>query len=189
MAFRPGDCVGVYGPEAGLSRPYSLAGAAGAEELELLIRHIPGGRVSDWLFHLPVGSEVEVSPPFGWFHPGEPARARQVWVGTGSGVAPFLSALASGGVRPVQGWWGVRTAADAEGIDWPGAVCVSRGEPGRHRRGRVTDFRAEIERSADTHYYLCGLDAMIEEVSCFLRAGGIAEGQIHRECFFQSQAR
>lgn len=189
FAFRPGDCVGVYGAEGNLSRPYSLAGGTGDAELELLIRRIPGGLISDWLFSLPLDSRVEISPPFGWFHPGEAACPEQVWFATGSGVAPFLSALRSGGIRPFHARWGVRSAADVQGIDWPYARCVSRGDPGGAGAGRVTgDFDA-VRIGPGVHYYLCGLDAMIEEVSALLEARGVGADRIHRECFFQSQAR
>ena len=189
FAFRPGDCVGVYGPVGNLSRPYSLSGGTEDAALELLIRRIPGGRVSDWLYGLPVGARVEISPPFGWFHPGEAANPEQVWFATGSGAAPFLSALRSGGVRPLQARWGVRFVEDLEGIEWPFERYVSRGVSGEGRGGRVTADFDEILTGPGVHYYLCGLDAMIEEISSHLAVRGVGEDRIHRECFFQSQAR
>jgi ferredoxin-NAD(P)+ reductase (naphthalene dioxygenase ferredoxin-specific) len=189
FSFRPGDCVGVYGAEGNLSRPYSLAGGTEDAELELLIRRIPGGLISDWLFSLPLDSRVEISPPFGWFHPGEAAFPEQVWLATGSGVAPFLSALRSGGIRPIDARWGVRSALDLQGIDWPYTRYVSRGEPGGAAEGRVTYDVGSLPTGPEVHYYLCGLDAMIEEMSEALEARGVDPGRIHRECFFQSQAR
>lgn len=185
FSFRPGDCVGVYGPVDNLSRPYSLSGGTGEDTLELLIRRIPGGRISDWLFGLPVDTRLEISPPFGWFHPGEAACPEQVWLATGSGVAPFLAALRSGGIRPLQARWGVRSALDLEGVAWPFQRCVSRGDPGGAKEGRVTDHLDGLPVGAGTHYYLCGLDAMIEEVSAWLAGRGVGAERIHRECFFQ----
>lgn len=189
FAFRPGDCVGVYGSKGTISRPYSLSGGVGDEKLELLIRRIPGGQISEWLYTLVLGSRVEISPPFGWFHPGASEHPQQVWFATGSGIAPFLSAWRSGGVRPVQARWGVRSVQDLEGIDAPFEGFVSQGDCGKHRAGRVTDALDEITMGPEFHYYLCGLDAMIEEVAEGLLGKGIREEQIHRECFFQSQAR
>ncbi|MCC5844100.1 MAG: hypothetical protein JJU05_07605 [Verrucomicrobia bacterium] len=188
FAFRPGDCVGVYGPKGNVSRPYSLSGGTDDTELELLIRRIPGGRISDWLYTLPIGTRLEISPPFGWFHPGEAAHPHQVWFATGSGVAPFLSALRSGGQHPLQARWGVRSVLDLEGIDGPFERFVSRGEPGGHRAGRVTDDLDTVRVGPEVHYYLCGLDAMIEEVASMLAERGVGEDRIHRECFFQAQA-
>ncbi len=187
FAFRPGDCVGVYGSKGTVSRPYSLSGGTDEPELELLIRRIPGGRISDWLHTLPMGERIDISPPFGWFHPGEAAHPQQVWFATGSGVAPFLSALRSGGVRPAQARWGVRCVADLEGIDGPFERFVSRGDSGGDRAGRVTEDFDAVRMGPEVHYYLCGLDAMIEEVSAMLVRRGVGEDRIHRECFFQAQ--
>lgn len=187
FSFRPGDCIGVYGPKGNISRPYSLCGGTEEAELELLIRRIPGGRLSDWLYALPVGAPLQISPPFGWFHPGEAEHPEQVWFATGSGVAPFLSSLRSGGVRPLAARWGVRRVEDLEGIEGPFERFVSRGAPGGCRAGRVTQALEAVRIGPEVHYYLCGLDRMIEDVSAFLLARGVPEAHVHRECFFQGQ--
>ncbi|MCH8513221.1 MAG: hypothetical protein LAT83_16435 [Kiritimatiellae bacterium] len=189
FAFTPGDCVAVYGPDGKRTRPYSLAGGVGEPYLELLIRKIPGGLLSDWLSGQRVGASLCISPPFGWFRPGLPETARKIWFATGSGVAPFLSVLRSGGQTPVRFYWGVRSVLDLEGIWVPGAVpCVSRGEAGPGRSGRMTDDLQEVELEADIHYSLCGLDGMIEEVTAFLLGKGVPQERIHSEIFFTNQS-
>ena len=53
-------------------------------------------------------------------------------------------------------------------------------------RGRVTDLLDKIPLNDDVHYYLCGLDAMIDDVSTWLETSGIHFSHIHREVFFNA---
>lgn len=186
--WTPGDCIAVYAPAGGASRPYSLAGGRDARYIELLVRRIEGGEISSWLTGLQAGDRCEVSPPFGWFRPMEPPAAPKVYVATGSGMAPFLSALRSGHPPAQRILWGVRDRGDAVFTEeLPGVeVFVSRGDPGPWRRGRVTDgLVCGGALPAGTHVYACGLDAMIDDVAA--RVEGFAGGEglpLHRECFF-----
>ena len=189
FAFTPGDCVAVYGPDGRRTRPYSLAGGVGEPYLELLIRKIPGGLLSEWLSELSPETSLYISPPFGWFRPGLPDAAPKVWFATGSGVAPFLSVLRSGGAKPEGFFWGLRSARDLDGLCVPGAVpCVSRGEAGTGRSGRITDFLGEVDLDPRIHYSLCGLDGMIEDISAFLISRGVSAERIHSEIFFTDQS-
>lgn len=186
LPWSPGDCIAVYGPDGSTTRPYSLSGGVDAGEVELLVRRISGGTVSDHVTRLRAGDRVDVSPPFGWFHPAKPVGAPKIFFATGTGIAPFLSAVRSGAEMPGRVYWGVRDAEDVccgEEFD-DLRVCVSRGEPGPWTRGRLTERLDEVPIGPDTHYYACGLDRMIEDVAAFLSAHGVTEDRIHRECFF-----
>lgn len=192
LAFVPGDCVALFGPAGHVSRPYSLASGVAEPVLRFLIRRMPGGEVSPFLCARRPGDVVRISAPFGWFRPGSQADERPfVFLATGTGIAPFLSYLRSPGARkPAAFRYGCRSASDLVEANWLravfGAECyVSREAAGGCRRGRITD---DLERLpvGDFDYYLCGLDAMIEQVSRFLRARGVPAARIHRECFFNS---
>lgn len=186
VEWRPGDCVAVYGPESGHSRPYSLSGGTGDPYTELLIRRIDGGEISPWLCGLRPGRICEVSPPFGWFRPGGPGDAPKIQFATGSGIAPFLSGLRSGCAPAEKVLWGVRDAGDVVFVDEiPNLeVWVSRGDPGPWNRGRLTGGLDGIAPPPDAHLYMCGLDAMMDDVAAWAKAGGVGERRLHRECFF-----
>jgi ferredoxin/flavodoxin---NADP+ reductase len=194
LQFVPGDCVAIFAPDGVGSRPYSIASGTGEAHLGFLIRRMPGGEVSDHLARLRPGDEVWLSPPFGWFRPGETAgTAPFVFVATGTGLSPFLSHLRSRpDAPPRQLFVGVRQAADRVDPEGLAASCethfaVSREDaPGCHR-GRVTDLVDRIHLAPDCQYYLCGLDDMIDEVTRALEARGIPPRHIHRECFFNAQ--
>ena len=62
--------------------------------------------------------------------------------------------------------------------------ALSREAAGDHFHGRITGLLGQVPLAADSHYYLCGLDTMINETNRWLEAHGIAYPQIHREIFF-----
>ena len=63
-------------------------------------------------------------------------------------------------------------------------LALSQEEVNDHFYGRVTGLLERIPLADDIHYYLCGLDTMIEETSSWLENQGVAYTQIHREIFF-----
>ncbi len=193
VEFQPGDCLAISNSQC-VSRPYSVASCNNEPHLRFVIRRMPGGAVSEWLAARAPGDEVEISSPFGWFRPGrsgEPGNP-SVLIATGTGIAPFLSTLRSlPDLEPVLCLYGVRCLADAVELDYlrdrcPVRLCVSREEAPPHHHGRITDLLNEIPREEQTHYYLCGLDAMINEVSEWLEHRGVHFTQIHREVFFNA---
>lgn len=193
MDFQPGDCFAISNPN-GVSRPYSASSANKESCLRFVIRRMPNGRVSEWLAARAPGDDVEISLPFGWFRPGTNGAPSDqcVLVATGTGIAPFLSALRSlPDLQPLVCLYGVRHLADVVGLDYlrdrcPLRLCVSREEAPPHHHGRVTDLLSEIPLAEHTNYYLCGLDAMIDEVSQWLEQHGVHFTRIHREVFFNA---
>ena len=190
LEFTPGDCVALHTPD-GVSRPYSIASGNKEDELRFLIRTMPGGEVSPWLAARKPGDRVGVSPPFGWFRPGQHSDgAPSVFIATGTGIAPFLSYRESFPDAPPQALlYGVRTLSAAAGIDRLTGWCdvslaVSREPHPEHHFGRVTDQIDSLNIPNETRYYLCGLESMVNEVSALLRQKGVDLFHIHREVFF-----
>ena len=193
MDFLPGDCVALFGPDGQGSRPYSIASGTNESTLRFLIRSMPGGEVSSYLGGLQPGDTVKMSPPFGWFRPGQTdPDSPFVFMATGTGMAPFLSYFRTFPERPPAAcYYGVRMSNDAVAMDWiPSAVrtqlAVSREPTSNAHHGRITDLLTTLPLEPKTHYYLCGLDAMIDEVSVWLETQGVDVSRIHRECFFNA---
>lgn len=190
IRFESGSCLALFnGGEE--SRPYSIAAGTGEKFLRFLIRRVPGGDVSDWLARRRPGDLVRSSEPFGWFRPGGSAEGeRCAFVVTGTGIAPFLSYLRSSPmVAPEACFYGVRQWEDAfardELLPLPGfKLALSREEAAGCHAGRVTDLLEGLPLAADIHYYLCGLDSMIDQAGSWLEEQGVDFAQIHREIFF-----
>lgn len=192
LAFVPGDCMALYAEDLRISRPYSIASGTDEPTLRFIIRRMPGGDVSPYLCSRRPGDQIRVSPPFGWFRPGANAAVRPfVFMATGTGIAPFLSYLRSPGARsPAAFRYGCRVAADLVEIDWlrqnAEIECfLSRESAAGCRRGRITDHMEELP-IGDLDYYLCGLDAMIDQATEFLTSRGVPLTRVHRECFFNA---
>jgi ferredoxin-NADP reductase len=192
VVFTPGDCVALFNP-AGVSRPYSISSGKDDPYLRFLIRDMQG-EVTEWIAKLSEGDVVKFSPPFGWFRPGlnGDAQVRSVFVATGTGISPFISYLRTQPeARPEMCLYGVRTAADAVDVAFlesrcPTTLCVTRESVNGYVQGRVTEQLDRLPIDDDVHYYLCGLDAMIDDVSTWLESKGVHFSRIHREVFFNA---
>lgn len=188
--FEPGSCMALFSTEDE-SRPYSISSASGEDVLRFLVRSVPDGVVSLWLAHRQPGDKVQVSDPFGWFRPGQPASTKgPVFIATGTGIAPFLNYLRSSPERlPLACLYGVGREEEAFALDELKScenfqLAVSREATDSYFHGRVTDLLDDLPLDPEIHYYLCGLDAMIDEVSQWLERHDIDYTQIHREVFF-----
>jgi len=193
FSFQPGDCVAIFAANGQASRPYSIASPPGQNSLRFVIRRMPGGEVSDYLAGLTPGSLIKISPPFGWFRPGEKAEnAPFVFVATGTGISPFLSYLrAPAPLPPLQLFYGVRQQEDLVEPSFlaqraPLFLAISRERVHNTFHGRITGMLDKMIIHPNAHYYLCGIDDMIDEVTIHLEAKGIPTRHIHRECFFNA---
>ncbi len=194
VAFEPGNCLALFNNNEE-SRPYSIASGTDDELLRFLIRRVPEGPVSQWLTERKPGDMVQASEPFGWFQPGRSESEEQsVFIATGTGIAPFLSYLRTMPQQPPQAcFYGVSLAAEAFALDELKALpnfqlAVSRETANGDFHGRVTGLMEQLPLESNIHYYLCGLDEMIDEVSGWLEQKNIDYTHIHREVFFYADA-
>jgi CDP-4-dehydro-6-deoxyglucose reductase, E3 len=206
VAFRAGQfvtlAVGSDVSGQSLRRSYSIASMSDrGEDLRFLIRVIPGGVASDFFLTLPLGAEVPMTGPHGFFvlsphHPGD-----VVFAATGTGLAPVLPMLNELRQRPETGrrlvYWGLRQESDIFVPDEVQAVCETAGatlktylsRPSQEwtgLRGRITP--AVLQEAPSLHsptFYLVGNGSMIAEVKAALMAAGVdRRKQIRTEAFF-----
>ncbi len=189
IEFTPGDCVAVYS-EFGQSRPYSIASGSSETTLRFLIREMDGGEVSPWLKARRPGDCIRITPPFGWFRPGQDIGSDPfIFLATGTGIAPFLSYIKTFARPPAACLYGIRHKDDAFGYAELLRCCpntqlaVSR-EQSEHHFGRITDLVDALPAAAQTHYYCCGLESMIHDATALLQERGVPLSHIHREVFF-----
>lgn len=191
--FVAGQCAVLFAADDD-SRPYSISSGPDEPVLRFLIRRIAGGTVSNGLAERSAGDAVRVSPPFGNFRPAE-SNAPCVFIATGVGIAPFLSVFRGrdgAPSRPRTCFYGVRTQADAvpvptlrQRVDLH--LAVSREKTENHFNGRITGLLETFELPDEADYFLCGYDAMIDDVFDLLRARGVPASRIRTEVFFSSE--
>jgi len=187
MSFQAGQHILVSLPGTYVAREYSIASGEQDPWLEILIRVVPGGKLSPKLARLKPGDQVEISGPCGFFTP-DLGSAKRVLVATGTGIAPFRSFFRSGKAAQSVLVHGVRQLVETSWFDdWstvPYVRCVSR-EDGGELRGRVTQWIAQnAPRLAECEWWFCGNSQMIQEGWDLLQQVGLDSNQIHTEVYF-----
>jgi len=208
--FDPGQYLTLRATVAGedLRRSYSICSGPG-EGLRVAVKRVPGGVFSSWIHETAqAGDEIDVMTPTGRFglarHPGD----GRVHVGfaAGSGVTPILSilkgVLSSEPASRFFLFYGNRSTADvlfrAE-LEAMKDQFLSRlslfhvlsqeEQDISLLNGRLDGekarllLRSMIPAAMVDHFFLCGPNAMSEEIAAVLTDLGISEDQIHVERF------
>ncbi|WP_024334894.1 ferredoxin--NADP reductase [Desulfotignum balticum] len=153
---------------AGADRDYTPVSLPGDPLIRICVRKTGQGRFSDHLSRCPEGERFKISGPHGHFlyHPGE---TLDVFVGTGTGVAPFV-AYASSGVSGFILLQGAKTFDELiyrnllEPNSRQYVPCISRApDAGPVFHGRVTDFLKNRLPPDYYQFYLCGREEMIQD--------------------------
>jgi CDP-4-dehydro-6-deoxyglucose reductase len=126
--FMPGQYLELLPPEAGwLARAYSIGNAPRDDgSVELQIRHVAGGRLTEWLFaHLSEGDVVKARGPQGHFTLRSAPDTPLVFVAGGTGFAPIKAMIEqkmlSGLTSEARLFWGTGTREDLYELDVLGA--------------------------------------------------------------------
>ncbi|CAA0083632.1 2Fe-2S iron-sulfur cluster-binding protein [Zhongshania aliphaticivorans] len=211
MWFDAGQYVQLHIDEFFGGRSYSFAlppSEEGLREVDLFIRHVPGGEFTGLLFEGKLDqTKLKVHGPSGnfWLRDG---RGPIICVGGGSGLAPIVSLLEQAAKaphgRPCVMFFGARTQADLYCLDriakigeaWDGAfqfVPVLSDEPENSDwtglRGFVNtaiESAAGQYLSADTQVYLCGPPPMIDAVTETVLSLGVDEKNVHADKFLDA---
>lgn len=192
-----------------MQRPYSTASPVGAQdELEFLIRLVPGGALTPHLWDIRVGDRLRLGPPKGLFVRIPDDRRTHLFIATGTGLAPFVAMTATLLLEPVppplvliHGVAHVAELAWRERFErWSvaGSVAydpaISRPEAPANAgwRGRTGRIDAILEavwvtRGLDrgrTVAYLCGNPEMITTSRRILTSLGLPEEAIRSEQYW-----
>jgi CDP-4-dehydro-6-deoxyglucose reductase len=206
FAFDAGQWVSVVVPqETDLRRSYSIASAPnGTGRFEIAITRVEGGPGSTWLHAAPIGTELTVVGPQGFFTRPPAKTGPSLFIGTGTGVTPLRSmihdALVRSDAHPLWLVFGVRTAADiiyrseldalaAKHPHFRAVYTLSRPETSwSGRTGYVQTHVEGLWRELEAlgqgapHAYICGLHRMVGTVRDLLRKDlGVPREQVHSE--------
>lgn len=217
ITYVPGQFFSLHFPaeQGNQTRSYSIATRSEDvrlnRSLEFAITEVKGGAASRYFPQAELGSEIEMSGPFGaLILPPLEQPKRLLLVATGTGVAPYRSMLPELhrrllqqptlqielllGVRePSELLWGEEFIAFAKrhpGFNF--TACYSRQMPTEplpfERAGRVIAQLDSLAPQADeaTLVYLCGHPEMIDEGWALLQQRGFGVRQVKREKYLLS---
>ncbi len=206
MPFRAGQFmtlrVGKDATGMDVRRSYSIASRSDETGgLRFIIRIVPLGIASDYWSALPVGAEVDMTGPHGFFVLDPQHAGDVVFAATGTGLAPVLPMLAELTARGDPGrrevYWGMRREEDLfltqevhAAVAQAGATLhtyLSRpSDRWTGARGRITGAVLQAVPSLkDPTFYIVGNGAMITELKRALVGMGIErKKRIRTEAFF-----
>ena len=212
MLFQAGQFLDVLLAD-GKRRSYSIANAPKAEgvrQLELHLRHLPGGAFTDHVFGTMKARELlQIEMPLGSFFLREDSQRPLVLVATGTGFAPLksmvLRLIERGSPRPVRLYWGGRTSSDLYqhelASQWAREhACISfipvlsrpdGTAPWPARTGHVQQAVLHDLPDLSGHdVYACGSAAMVADAQRdFVELGGLPPEQFFADAFLSELDR
>ena len=188
-----------------VKKPYSIASPPlldmeHAEYMELIIKHVPGGKMTDYLFSIDAGTHIGVAGPFGKFILLEPIKEGDIFMATGSGLAPFMAMLRKvfrdhnpkefylffGAINEREIIYADELVRwDKEHKNFHLVVCLSKpsrkwdGEIG-YVQDKITNY---IKDFKNKQAYLCGLPMMVEQAKQRLLELGVKKENIFQELY------
>ena len=189
MTFLAGQSITLGVRRMRVNREYTIYSGEQEPYFDVLIRDIPDGTVSPALHRCEAGEELECAGPYGSFvleKPDDLSR-HYLFVGTGTGIAPFHSFVRTHpqincrilhGIRQLDERYDMGDYARDRYV-----ACVS-GEDGGDFCGRVTDYLKQYRVDPKTHCYLSGNGRMLSEAYDIIRSQGVSSNQLHVEAFF-----
>jgi ferredoxin-NADP reductase/ferredoxin len=197
LAFQPGQYLRLRPPGATSARAYSIASTPDdLPDVELLIRHVPGGVASEWLASVAgPGDAVTMQGPLGSF--GLDVRARRhVLIAGGTGLAPGLSMLRTlPHGHDALLCFGCTRAEDLFHFDELTALAagnpaitvrVALMDPGISAlpAGTAVSMLTDVDLGdPGAVFYLCGPPPMVEASRARLAQAGVSPQRIHAERF------
>ncbi len=182
-------------------KSYSIASSPSlGQRIELCIKRVEGGYVSNWFFGLKEGDTLHTSLPYGFFTVREPWVDNIVLVGTGTGVAPLRGMIKNlyekGCAKDIWLIFGNRYETDILYLEeWRELEkkyknfhfipTVSRGKTWTGETAYVQDIvkRVFADKVANSDFYGCGLVPMCQALKATLIEMNIPKERIHFEQF------
>jgi len=200
LTFKAGQFVMVHVPKDGKlsSKAYSICSSPSERGfIELCLNRIPDGYFSNFLCDLKGGEILPIKGPYGKFLLNEAPVDDQIFVATGTGVAPIRGMIKHlfehGTTLPVWLILGVRfenpilyegefRELAARHSSFRFLPTVSRPQKWTGEAGHVQDtIKKYILKPGQKDAYLCGLPKMVDEAQALLRQIGFEPARIHTE--------
>ncbi|MCH8497285.1 MAG: ferric reductase-like transmembrane domain-containing protein [Marinobacter sp.] len=196
LRFEPGQFVYMTPQSPLLSagnneeHPFTLSSAPDEKNLRLGIKSL--GDASEALQSIPPGARVAIEGPYGTLFERRTPTAKQLWLGGGIGITPFVSAARQGGAatadshlfyladRPERAYYQSILESLSAGDGGLTLTCHYFQQQGplttEYLEAHCPDFRAR-------EIYICGPPAMNSHIVNLLKDNGVPTTHIHTEAF------
>ena len=201
FAYEPGQFCDIRAVVDGLPyiRCYSMSSAPALDEpLQVTVKRVPGGVVSNWMIdQVRPGDVLELSPPAGFFQ--LKGSGDVVAFAAGRGITPIFSLLKTSLMCTTRRVRLLYANRDRESIIFGAPI-----DDLVHRHGdRITamhhldvehgfvaadDVRAAMAGTEDAEIYVCGPAPFMDVVERTLVSDGVDQSRIHIERFTPAEA-
>ena len=169
------------------AHPFSITSRRDDSQLRFVVKGL--GDHTRELATIPPGTSARVEGPYGALtHTRMPSR-RQVWIGGGIGITPFISmarAVAKDGEYEVDLYYCTADAGEAyfqdELAEHVNVIPVREDTEGFLTAEKIAATSGPLGAS-DTDYLICGPPAMLRSLRSQLEAAGVPANRIHAEDF------
>ena len=191
LRFEPGQFAFLsLGQPAHDTRPhpFSITSHVDDAQLRFVVKGL--GDHTRELSRIPAGTSARVEGPYGTLtHTRMPAK-RQVWIGGGIGITPFISmarAVAKGGDFDVDLYYCTADAAEAyfqaELAEHVNVIPVREDVEGFLTAEKIAAISGPLGPDSDTDYLICGPPPMLHNLRAQLEAAGVPPSRVHAEDF------
>jgi CDP-4-dehydro-6-deoxyglucose reductase, E3 len=189
----------------GARRSYSMANAPHtSEQLELHIRHLPGGKFTDHVFGTMKEKDIlRVEGPYGSFYLREDSAKPIILLASGTGFAPIKAIIEHAkmkhSMRPMHLYWGCRSKADVYLHEWALAAAadmpnltyipvLSDAKPEDAWQGRTGFVHQSVLQDlpdlSGHQVYACGVPVMVDSARRdFTALAGLPEDEFFADSF------
>lgn len=199
FSYVAGQYIDMIGP-VGIRRSYSLANAhASDKQLELHIRAVPGGAMSEyWFQQAKLNDLLRLNGPLGTFFLRQIAGLDLVFLATGTGIAPVKSMLEGMNALPAEQqprsvtlYWGARKPQDlyCDVSAFSGSaryvpVLSQADETWSGAHGYVQQqLLKDMPDLSQAVVYACGSDAMIHSAKTLLDSSNLPAYRFYSDAF------
>ncbi len=213
FSYRPGQFVTLLLTIDGedIERSYSVSSSPSRPHvLELTVKRVPGGRVSNWLCdHVMPGERLTIKGPAGKFSCFDCPASKMLFIGAGSGITPYdvdvpldrrherrcgcevpgLVQIACGhhfpqGARAHLGPACLFPRCHHPDLRRPGRSESWTGLTGRFDKSMIHALVPDLDQR---HVFLCGPEPFAAEVRRILQELGFDQAKLHSESFGSSR--
>jgi ferredoxin--NADP+ reductase len=187
--FKAGQIIKISTDTIIPPRMYSILSSETNENVEILYKIEPKGKLTPKLSLLETGNIIYISEPSGKFV----STVGPAWlISTGTGIAPFVSMILSGYSTNKKLIHGNSIISDLYFSEQLTNIlssnyipCCSKETSSNIFHGRVTDYLNNLSSLPDNNkYYLCGSAEMVVDTRDLLIDKGVSFQNILSEIFF-----
>ncbi len=169
------------------SHPFTISSHPNDQEVRITVKGL-GDYTNNLGKKLKAGDAVKVEGPFGHFSTKHSRSKDQVWIAGGIGITPFLSLAKDRPTRSIKLFWCVGNASEAVYKDELEAIQASHPNIkvniwASDEKGFIKASNLALESPKDTAFYICGPQALKENMIKQLKQKGVKRGMIHDEEF------